>query len=278
MHSGRCYCSSYLNTQQSKHQNGQSIYWSPKSWQHGQFQHAESIHSKPLCSFKRVSGSRLLQSQVCLAMVCLTLACLRTLHTYTRTSTHNMHACTHTYICTHSHTTRTTKFTSQQEERDWLTGKAGRQKQQTGISCQRLTPSKQLHAGCTNVYMLIWLTSSLADCYGFRLCLQFTAHPKLDASTGKLHFLGYDITKPEVKLGTLDSNGDLEYTLKVRWNTWLQCPCTFIGFVGARSMTMLRHWVHAQAWIVAHTALCAGVSYTDNQTVLETKDASGCDA
>ena len=45
---------------------------------------------------------------------------------------------------------------------------------------------------------------------------QFTAHPKFDAKTGELHFLGYDITKPEVKLRTLDRKGNLQHTLKVR--------------------------------------------------------------
>ncbi|KAF5830496.1 carotenoid oxygenase [Dunaliella salina] len=43
----------------------------------------------------------------------------------------------------------------------------------------------------------------------------FNAHPKFDEPTGQLHILGYNITKPEVKLGTMDPAGQLEHTIKV---------------------------------------------------------------
>ncbi|KAJ9507854.1 hypothetical protein QJQ45_021212 [Haematococcus lacustris] len=43
----------------------------------------------------------------------------------------------------------------------------------------------------------------------------FTAHPKLDADSGDLHFLGYDIEKPLVSVGSMDKHGDLQKVLKV---------------------------------------------------------------
>jgi len=43
----------------------------------------------------------------------------------------------------------------------------------------------------------------------------FTAHPKLDAKTGNLHFFSYHVMTPQLKLGTLDPQGRLSYSLKV---------------------------------------------------------------
>ncbi|KAF5841759.1 carotenoid oxygenase [Dunaliella salina] len=43
----------------------------------------------------------------------------------------------------------------------------------------------------------------------------FTAHPKLDSKTGDLHFLSTFIMTPQLKLGTLDSCGNLSYDFQV---------------------------------------------------------------
>ncbi|KAF5837122.1 carotenoid cleavage dioxygenase [Dunaliella salina] len=43
----------------------------------------------------------------------------------------------------------------------------------------------------------------------------FTAHPKLDSKTGSLHFFSYHVMTPQIKLGALDPQGRLSYSLKV---------------------------------------------------------------
>ncbi|KAF5827970.1 retinal pigment epithelial membrane protein-domain-containing protein [Dunaliella salina] len=78
----------------------------------------------------------------------------------------------------------------------------------------------------------------------------FTAHPKYESATGNMHFFSYDIMTPQLKLGTLDPQGRLSYSLKVdlpgpsmihdvaitpNYKAFFHCPLVFdptVGFTG----------------------------------------------